>query len=106
MKFQAGQSGNPGGRPKIVLPDGRSLQDLAREYTESAVATLVDVMTDEAAPQPARVSAASAILDRGWGRPKQEIDAGENILHALADIISLRRQRVAEAAPEPLKLVG
>lgn len=82
MAFVKGQSGNPSGRPKHVLADGKSLSDLAREHTQTAVETLVEVMTDVEAPHPARVSAAGAILDRGWGRPKQDIgmDASEDLL--------------------------
>lgn len=98
MAFVKGASGNPGGRPKITLPDGRSLKDIAREHTEAAVKTLIDVMIDEEAPPPARVSAASAILDRGWGKPTQEIEAGENISAMLADLIAVRRAKVAGIA--------
>jgi hypothetical protein len=96
MPFVKGQSGNPTGRPKVLLPDGRSLQDVAREYTISAVETLVGVMTNEEAPHAAQVSAASAILDRGWGKPRQEVDAGENMVNLLADIIAGRRAKVAD----------
>ncbi len=94
--FVKGQSGNPSGRPKVVLADGRSLQDVAREHTESAVQTLVDLMVDPAVSPRARVSAASAILDRGWGKPSQEFDTGENLANLLADIIAGRRAKVAE----------
>lgn len=82
MAFQKGQSGNPSGRPKHVLADGKSLAELAREHTGTAIETLVEVMGDDAAPHNARVSAAGAILDRGWGRPKQDIglDASEDLL--------------------------
>jgi len=95
MAFKPGQSGNPSGRPKITLPDGRSLKDIAREHTEDAVKTLIDVMGDVTAPPPARVSAASAILDRGWGRPTQEIEAGDNLAIMLADVIADRRAKLA-----------
>ncbi|MEQ1693691.1 MAG: hypothetical protein ABMA00_20550, partial [Gemmatimonas sp.] len=33
-----------------------------------------EVMTDGAAPPSARVAAATAVLDRGWGRAPQFID--------------------------------
>lgn len=88
MPFVKGQSGNPSGRPKITLPDGRSLVDVAREHTLDAVGTLVEVMADQEAPHPSRVSAASAILDRGWGKPKQEIEAGERMIDALTEMLS------------------
>lgn len=96
MAFAKGQSGNPGGRPKVTLPDGRSLQDLAREHTADAVNALVAVMGDDDSPPAAVVSAASAILDRGWGRPKQELDASDDLKSMLADIIAQRRQKAAE----------
>jgi Family of unknown function (DUF5681) len=68
--FKKGQSGNPGGRPKI--PD--EVKEAARAHTEEAITVLVEVMKDTKAPPSARVSAAGAILDRGWGRPQQSVD--------------------------------
>jgi len=34
---------------------------------------LVEIMTDTKAPAAARVAAAVAVLDRGWGRPPQAV---------------------------------
>jgi len=92
MTFAKGQSGNPGGRPKNVLPDGRTLADVAREHTLDAVKTLVDVMGDPQAAEAARVSAANAILDRGWGKPKQ--DVGLDATEDAADLIAAARARL------------
>lgn len=64
-----GRSGNPGGRPRAVV----EVRDLARSCTEAAVRTLVEVMTNPKAPAAARVAAAVAVLDRGWGRPQQAV---------------------------------
>jgi len=50
---------------------------LARTHTALAVKTLVNILRDKEAPAHARVAAANAILDRGWGKPMQPI-ASEN----------------------------
>lgn len=97
MTFKAGQSGNPGGRPKVVLPDGRTLAEVARDHTLKAVKTLVDVMEDDGAPPVARVGAANAILDRGWGKPLQQLGDGDGNGVDIGAIIIERRAR-AEAA--------
>jgi hypothetical protein len=63
-RFQPGVSGNPGGRPKEL----GHVRDLAREHTDEAIRTLASIMRDDKEPAPARVRAAEALLDRGWGR--------------------------------------
>jgi hypothetical protein len=47
------------------------IRSLARAQTELAIRTLTGVCGSKAAPAAARVSAASALLDRGWGKPAQ-----------------------------------
>lgn len=66
-KFVKGQSGNPGGRPKALF----DIQSLAREKTKAALNTLAEIMENTEAPHAARVSAACALLDRGYGKPTQ-----------------------------------
>lgn len=73
-RFKPGQSGNPGGRPKVV----GEIQKLAREHTTEAIETLLNVMRNGKAPPAARALAANSILDRGYGRPAQTIDANVN----------------------------
>src|SRR6476620_448822 len=67
--FQKGISGNPGGRPKVLA----DVQGLAREKSPEAINILANVMRDEKAPPAARVAAANALLDRGYGKPTQPI---------------------------------
>ena len=47
------------------------IRSLARAQTALAIRTLTGVCGSKAAPAAARVSAASALLDRGWGRAPQ-----------------------------------
>jgi hypothetical protein len=49
------------------------VQELARTYTKEAVLTLVACLDD---PRH-KVSAAVALLDRGWGRPTQVVAGDE-----------------------------
>ena len=64
-----GQSGNPGGRPRIL----EAVRDIARESTTLAIETLRTIAADTEAPHAARVSAATALLDRAWGKPLQGV---------------------------------
>lgn len=94
MPFVKGQSGNPGGKSK-VLADGRTLTDLAREHTPKAVQALVDVLDNGEASDAAKVSAATAILDRGWGRPKQDLGIEMKPDEATAALLEQARKRAA-----------
>lgn len=53
------------------------IKSLARAHTSTAINVLAGIMNETAAPHAARVSAASALLDRGWGKPTQPI-AGDD----------------------------
>ena len=50
------------------------IASLARAHTEKAINVLVGIMEQPEAPPAARVSAVTALLDRGWGKPAQPID--------------------------------
>ena len=64
------QSGDPGGRPH----DGQNVAELARSYTTEAIETLVELMRS-GNDERVRGTAAQALLDRGWGKPKVEVVA-------------------------------
>jgi len=67
--FQRGRSGNPGGRPKAVA----SLQLAARAQMHVALKTLITIARTGKS-EAARVSAATAILDRAFGKPTQSVE--------------------------------
>jgi hypothetical protein len=68
MPFEKGKSGNPGGRPSDT-----KLRDACRAKTELAIRTLEEIMKSKKSPAAARVAAACALLDRGYGKPAQAI---------------------------------
>jgi len=53
------------------------IRSLARGHTETAVNVLAGIMNKEEAADSARVAAASALLDRGWGKPTQPISGDD-----------------------------
>jgi Family of unknown function (DUF5681) len=101
-RWQPGQSGNPKGRQ-----GDRSLQELCRARTEEAVRTLIVMMRTKS---PNQLPATLAILDRGWGKPSQRIEADgmDSIqLHLLAamSVEPMAMERQAEPQ-QPLVIEG
>ncbi len=60
------------------------VRDAARQHTLAAVETLVSVMEDLKAPHSARVAAANGILDRGYGKATQHIEAEISVYDSLS----------------------
>ncbi|AMA61473.1 hypothetical protein [Bradyrhizobium sp. CCGE-LA001] len=54
------------------------IRSLARSHTRTAIRVLVGIMRSEDATPAARLSAANAILDRGWGKAAQPVENGED----------------------------
>ena len=108
--FVKGHSGNPSGRsknppsefaPNTDDPDGadrRTVGNLvveARKYSGLAVDTLVELTKDNHTDST-RYAAATALLDRGYGRPAQSLD-----LHLSADAITKRLSDMTDAELRP-----
>jgi len=55
--------------PRKTIP--ADLRSLARGHTELCIKVLAGIVSQEAVPPAARVSAAGILLDRGWGKPAQ-----------------------------------
>lgn len=68
--FTKGQSGNPSGRPRV----NKELQEYARRFTKESIDVLAEIMRSKTSGASTRVSAANALLDRGYGKPVQPID--------------------------------
>jgi hypothetical protein len=111
--FRPDQSGNPTGRPKrpATIEVRRIFRDVAtaaRERTQDAIDTLAAIMRDPKAPAAARVSAATALLDRGYGKPAQaiEVNAEPDLTHLSdEDLETLERILRPPDFPTPPLLV-
>ena len=102
-RFLPGISGNPGGRPREV----GHVRELAREHSDEAIETLVDLMR-HAKSDAARGAAAQALLDRGYGKSvavsMDVVDEGQAHLEALQELIE-RRKRIEAGELEDDKVV-
>src|SRR4029077_15801794 len=84
----------PGYAPDLTVADRRPIPNLvveARKYSALAVDTLVELTKDNYAAST-RYNAATALLDRGYGRPAQSLD-----LHLSADAITKRLSDMTDA---------
>ena len=67
------------------------IRSLARSHSRTAVRVLVGIMRSDDATPAVRLSAANAILDRGWGKTAQPIENGEDgvleLIHRIERII-------------------
>ena len=94
-RFVAGHSGNAGGRPR----DEHKVTELARSYTTEAIDTLVDLMR-HGKDDRVRGTAAQALLERGWGKPRVEVATthksdSQSFIEALQEVAERVKERQA-----------
>src|ERR1700733_7134455 len=104
--FKKGKSGNPGGRPRALA----SVMHEARRHTFEALRVLLKLMRT-AESESVRLSAAEAILSRGWGRPIQALQVdGRFLTKKLTDLTPEELQNLEErlelTEPEQQRLLG
>jgi hypothetical protein len=84
----------------------RDVRSLARTHTETAMRTLVQIAASKQAPEASRVAAATALLDRGWGKAKQEVEINQevtfNLAESLARIARLSEEEIRDITPKAL----
>jgi hypothetical protein len=62
------------------------IRSLARSHTQTAIKVLAGIMNCTDATAAARVAAANAILDRGWGKPRQTSENGDGAIEVIHKI--------------------
>jgi hypothetical protein len=77
--------------------DGLSLSELARVHTRVALDVFATIAASNTASEAQRLTAATMLLNRGWGRigPDRDGDGGDDPTPDLAETIAAARRRVA-----------
>jgi len=92
-RWLPGQSPNPGGRPKGT----GAVRGLARQHTDTAITALVE-LCEHGQNEMARIAAANAILDRGWGRSSAVVEMPRPPIDVIAMIEEAHRHATQVAA--------
>ena len=97
-RFKPGQSGNPGGRSPRVGPNGETVAQLARAHTSDAIARMVAIL--KGSDDDLALRAAMALLDRGWGKPKESVDLDARVEGNGVPVIQIVRYPDAGRDPD------
>jgi hypothetical protein len=88
-QFKKGESGNPGGRPKVIA----ELRALARAHAPEAIKELARLAI-KAKSETARVAAIRELLDRGYGKAQQMAENEDDLSNKTAE--ELRTEVLAD----------
>jgi hypothetical protein len=72
--FKKGQSGNPNGRPKKLPELDKLLADVLGEEKDGVTAAEAILKKLRAMAAAGNIRAAEVLLDRGYGKAKQQVD--------------------------------
>lgn len=89
--WQKGKSGNPGGRSPRVGPNGETLVQLCRARTAELVQRAFDISLSPNTDPKDALFGIFGLLDRGWGKPKEQEDPGggkDDLGKALLELIA------------------
>lgn len=90
-QFKPGQSGNPGGRRNTA-----KLEAACRELTDEAISVLREVMNNPRAKDVARITAATRVIEFGWGKAKERVEITNEYLDKLPmeKLLKLNKQAI------------
>lgn len=90
--FKPGASGNPGGRPKAA-----SVIALEARKHGLAMVAVLNTIARKGKSEQARIAAAVALLDRGYGKPSQSVELNFNA--------NLLQKKLLDMTPEELRIL-
>ncbi len=87
-RFKPGQSGNPGGRPKVL----EEVRELGKAASPKIMRAFIKLALDKKTPAAQRIAAGNAVLDRTMGKPEQQhrVTGQIDFAHLLAEYSQLR----------------
>jgi hypothetical protein len=91
--WKPGQSGNPGGRPRVAA----EVRALARDHGHAAIERLVRLMYSK--NESVAVRACEALLDRGYGRTVQGVELSAGAMSARFRVEFVPVPKRVDAAP-------
>lgn len=92
-------AGRPlGAKSRATKEAKATLEELARSYTDRALNTLISV-AEKSESDSARVAAATALLDRGYGRPHQSQTVTMTAGDAFVQMLKVVNERRAQNGP-------